>query len=63
MRGIGGRPKGKITHKDVCTTVAKISAYLRVSNKEEARKWALRLVGYLRELDLLPTREDNDLPR
>lgn len=50
----GGRPRTtEVSHKDVCIAVAKISAYLRVSNKEEAKKWALKLVGYLHKLELL----------
>lgn len=54
----GGRSKGKVTHKDVCIAVAKISAYLRVSNKEESKKWAYKLVGYLVDLELLPPRNE-----
>lgn len=50
----------KVTHKDVCTAVGKISAYLRCGNREGARKWAWKLVGYLVTLELLPARNEYD---
>lgn len=49
-----GRPKGKITHRDVCRAVAKIGAYLRCGDREKAKEWAQTLLSYMRELDLLP---------
>ena len=34
--------------------VGKLMAYLRVDRKDEARKWAAKLVEQLRAMDLLP---------
>ena len=50
--------KTEVTHKDVCKAVASISAYLRVGNREKAREYARKLIGYLEKMDLLPTNED-----
>ena len=59
----GGRKKEKVTHSDICRATGKIGAYLRLGDKEEAGKWAIKLVGYLHSLQLLPVREEDDLPR
>lgn len=59
----GGRKKEKVTHSDICRATGKIGAYLRLGNKEDAGKWAVKLVGYLHSLNLLPVREEDDLPR
>jgi hypothetical protein len=50
----------KVTHRDVCTAVAKISAFLRCGNRDAASEWSYKLVGYLVTLELLPPRNVHD---
>jgi hypothetical protein len=49
----GGRRKERVTHRDICRAVAKIGAYLRLSDREKAKEWALQLQGYMKTLGLL----------
>lgn len=49
------KPTTKITHKEICKAVAKISAYLRVGDREKAKEWAAQLLHYLTVLGLYET--------
>jgi len=41
------------THTDLCRSVAKINAFLRVDNRDSARQWATILVNQLIKLSLI----------
>lgn len=58
-KGPGGRPKEKVTHRDICRTVASISANLRCGNTDKARTHARQLVHYLVELELIAPRNES----
>lgn len=45
-------PHSALTHTDLMRAMGKISAYLRVNNEEEAKKWVIILIAQLTQLGL-----------